>query len=64
MVFEHTKDFNHIWIDENSLNRINWIGKRPADILFIDATGIHDLSFIEALSLPIIILKADKLNAI
>lgn len=64
MCFEHDKDFNHIWIDKNNQNRINWIGKRPADILFIDSAGIDDLSFIEALSLPIIILKADKLNAV
>jgi len=64
MVFEHTKDFNHIWIDQNNLNRINWIGKRPADVLFIDSNGFDDLSFIDDLSLPIIILKADKLDAI
>jgi hypothetical protein len=64
MVFEHTKDFNHIWIDQDNLNRINWIGKRPADILFIDSNGFDDLSFIDGLSLPIIILKADKLDAI
>lgn len=64
MAFEHKRDFDHIWIDKNCLNRIGWIGKRPANIIFIDLEGIDDLRFIDTLSLPIVILKADQLDAV